>query len=429
MHMVGIDVIVARDFLIALLIGALVGVEREKSRIASGRRTIAGLRTFILLAQFGSLAAWVSLNHAGATLFAVAFAVVGLTVIAGHVLESRTHPDAPGLSTEFAALTVFLLGGMVMYGQAEVAVALGIITSAVLAFKQPLHGMVERVGNDDIYAVLKLLIASFIVLPLLPNRALDPLGVLNPYLLWLLVILISGLSLVGYVAVRLLGEAHGTLLTGVAGGLASSTAVTLGFARQSRSDPTSTGADALAAGILVGWTMMFVRILVTVAIVNHELLLTMLKSFSALTLLTALLAGFFYLRGLRRRAVTTDSEVVVVSNPFNLVSAVQFALLFALVLVVVELTRQYAPEGGIYVVSMIAGLTDVNAITLSLAQQATDAAGFQLATRALGLAALANTLVKFLMVAFLGRGPLRPRLAVATAVLCVSWLLLDWFVF
>lgn len=424
-----IDIEVARDFLISVLIGALVGVEREKNQSASGHRTIAGLRTFILLAQFGSLAAWVSLRLDSQVLFAVALALVGAGLISGHVLESRVRPDAPGLSTEFAALTVFLLGGVVIYGHAEVAVALAIVTSAVLAFKQPLHGMVARMATDDIYAVLKLLIASFIVLPLLPNRTIDPLGVLNPYLLWLLVILISGLSLVGYVAVRLLGEAHGTVLTGLAGGLASSTAVTLGFARQSRSDPTSTGADALAAGILIAWAMMFVRMIVTIAIVNHALLPTLLKSFGALTLLTALLAGFFYLRGLRRREVTADTEVLVVNNPFNLVSAVQFALLFALVLVVVELTRRHAPEGGIYIVSAIAGLTDVNAITLSLAQQANDMTGFQVATFALGLAALANTLVKFLLVVFLGQGPLRVRLTWATAILFGIWLPLGWFVF
>lgn len=427
--MIGIDLDVARDFLIALLIGALVGVEREKSQSASGHRTIAGLRTFILLAQLGSLAAWASMQYGGPALYAVALALVGFAVISGHVLESRVRPDAPGLSTEFAALTVFLLGGVVMYGHAEVAVALGILTSAVLAFKQPLHGLVARVATDDIYAVLKLLIASFIVLPLLPNRVVDPLGVLNPYLLWLLVILISGLSLVGYVAVRLLGAAHGTVVTGFAGGLASSTALTLGFARQSRIDPTSTGADALAAGILTAWAVMFVRVIITIAIVNSDLLPATVKSFGALTLVTGLLAAFFYLRGLRRRPVTTSGEVVSVSNPFNLVSAVQFALLFALVLVVVELTRQHAPEGGIYVVSAIAGLTDVNAITLSLAQQASDAAAFEVAARALGIAALANTLVKFLLVAMLGRGPLRLRLAVATGVLFLAWLLLNWFVF
>ncbi|HND13888.1 MAG TPA: MgtC/SapB family protein, partial [Pseudomonadales bacterium] len=156
--MIGIDLDVARDFLIALLIGALVGVEREKSQSASGHRTIAGLRTFILLAQLGSLAAWASMQYGGPALYAVALALVGFAVISGHVLESRVRPDAPGLSTEFAALTVFLLGGVVMYGHAEVAVALGILTSAVLAFKQPLHGLVARVATDDIYAVLKLLI-------------------------------------------------------------------------------------------------------------------------------------------------------------------------------------------------------------------------------------------------------------------------------
>lgn len=422
----GIDLDVARDFLIALLIGALVGVEREKTQNADGSRSIAGLRTFILIAQFGSLAAWISLQRDDSMFFMLGLALAGLAVISGHMLDSRLGVDVPRLSTEIAALTVFVLGGVVMYGHAALAVALGILTSAVLAFKQPLHGMVARLATDDIYAVLKLLIASFIVLPLLPNRVIDPLGVLNPYVLWLLVILISGLSLVGYVAVRFLGAAHGILLTGFVGGLASSTAVSLGFARQSRSDPSPESADALAAGILAAWAVMFVRVVVTIAIVNRALLPGLLKDFGILTLVSGALAGFFYLRGIRRRPVPARGDVLEVSNPFNLVSAVKFALLFMLVLVAVELARRHAPETGIYVVSAIAGLPDVHAITLSLAQQAEETGVLDVATRALGVAALSNTVLKFLLVAVLGRGPVRLRLAVATVVLVVVWALVSY---
>ena len=415
--MIEIDIGVAQRFLVALLIGALVGVEREKSQSASGHRTIAGLRTFILLALLGSVSAWIALHVGGSLVFAITLGAVALAVLTGYVLESRAQPGRLGLSSEFAAIAVFLLGGVVMYGYPELAVALGIVTSAVLAFKQPLHGMVARVGLDDIYAVLKLLIASFIVLPLLPNHAVDPWGALNPYTLWLLVILISGLSLVGYVAVRLLGAAHGTVLTGFAGGLVSSTAVSLSFARQSRTDPGTVAADALAAGILTAWAVMFVRVMITVAIVNRELLPTLVRGFGVMALAAAVMALAFYARGLRRASVTARGDSLPVKNPFSLGSAVQFALLFAVVLVIVELTHKYAPVEGLYLVAAVAGLTDVDAITLSMAQGSRDGIGFAVATHAIGIAAVSNTLVKCTMVLALGRGPLRPRLAVATAVL------------
>lgn len=415
--MIEIDIGVAQRFLVALLIGALVGVEREKSQSASGHRTIAGLRTFILLALLGSVSAWIALHVGGSLVFAITLGAVALAVLTGYVLESRAQPGRLGLSSEFAAIAVFLLGGVVMYGYPELAVALGIVTSAVLAFKQPLHGMVARVGLDDIYAVLKLLIASFIVLPLLPNHPVDPWGALNPYTLWLLVILISGLSLVGYVAVRLLGAAHGTVLTGFAGGLVSSTAVSLSFARQSRTDPGTVAADALAAGILTAWAVMFVRVMITVAIVNRELLPTLVRGFGVMALTAAVMALAFYARGLRRASVTARGDSLPVKNPFSLGSAVQFALLFAVVLVIVELTQKYAPVEGLYLVAAVAGLTDVDAITLSMAQGSRDGIGFTVATHAIGIAAVSNTLVKCTMVLALGRGPLRPRLAVATAVL------------
>ena len=147
-------------------------------------------------------------------------------------IRSRT-----GLTTEVAALVVFLLGAMVMLGHAELAIGLGVVTAAVLAYKQPLHGFVDKLGWDDVYAGLRLLIATFIALPLLPNEPIDPWGALNPYSLWLLVILISSLSLVGYVLTRLLGPARGTALTGLTGGLVSSTAVTLSFAKEGRDNP------------------------------------------------------------------------------------------------------------------------------------------------------------------------------------------------
>lgn len=417
-----IDVVVIRNFLIALLIGALVGVEREKHKAAEHPASFGGLRTFILFAEAGAIGAWLSVQLDTPWPFIVAVLSVLVVVVSAYVMENRVRPDALGLTTEIAAITVCLLGGAVMYGYAEIAVALGIITSAVLAFKQPLHGLVQKLGTDDLYAGLKLLIATFIVLPLLPNQPVDPLQALNPYTLWLLVILISALSLVGYVAVRWLGAARGAVVTGITGGLVSSTAISLSFARQSRVDTDPLAGDTLAAGILLAWTVMFARVVITIAIVYAPLVSAVLVPFVVMGVAAAALAGSFYWLGTRRTRPVEASGEVPVKNPFSLTAATQFGLLFAVVLVIVKLTERYASAEGLYVVAAVAGLTDVDAITLSMADYARQGNALAVAATAIAVAALSNTVVKCGMVLVLGSRSLRVRLALATLAVLVAGL-------
>ena len=424
--MLEIDAVVVRNFLIALLIGALVGIEREKHKVTEHPATFGGLRTFILFAQAGAIGAWLSQHLGSPWVFIATLLAVTVTVVTAYVLENRVKPDALGLTTEIAALTVCLLGGAVMYGYAELAVALAILTSAVLAFKQPLHGLVQKLGTDDLYAVLKLLIATFIVLPLLPAQPIDPLQAINPYKLWLLVILISGLSLVGYVAVRWLGAARGTAITGLSGGLVSSTAVSLSFARQSRTDKDPLAGDTFAAAILLAWMVMFVRVVITVAIVYPPLVVRLLIPFTVMAAAAAGLAGAYYWLGARRpRPIGTSGEMQV-KNPFSLAAAARFGLAFALVLVVVKLTERYAPAEGLYVVAGLAGLTDVDAITLSMAEFAGQSGELATAAAAITIAAISNTLVKCGMVVVLGSRPLRLRLALATTVIVAVGLAAVW---
>jgi hypothetical protein len=205
---------VALDFATAILLGALVGIEREKRKEEEEKTGhIAGLRTFILLALLGAAAGWLSQTLSTPWILAAALLIVGAVVVTGYFVTARSSQDGKGLTTEVAAVVVFLLGAMVMLGYSALAIGLGVVTAAVLAYKQPLHGFVEKLGWDDVYAGLRLLIATFIALPLLPNEPIDPWGALNPYKLWLLVILISSLSLVGYVLTRLLGPSRGVALT------------------------------------------------------------------------------------------------------------------------------------------------------------------------------------------------------------------------
>lgn len=421
--MAGFDVTLAQNFLIALLIGALVGIEREKHKNNNHPGSFAGVRTYILFAQLGAVSAWLSVYLQTPWLFIAALAAVSVIVLSSYYLENKNSPVALGLTSELSAITVCLLGGAVIFGFAEIAVSLAILTSAILAFREPLHGLVSKIGADDLYAGLKLLIASFIVLPLLPNHTVDPWQALNPYKLWLLVILISGLSLVGYIAVRFFGSVKGTMITALTGGLVSSTAMTLSFARSSKTETDSGAANRLVAGILLSWLVMFGRVLLIVTAVSMPLMQQLLWPLLGLALLTAALTSAFFLLGHRLQAASAATDLPV-KNPFSLWSAIQFALLFALVLLLVKLAEHYAPGQGLYWLAALAGLTDVDAISLSLADYAARSQALDLAATAIGIAILSNSLVKTAMVWVAGTRTLALRISAATLVLGLAGLLL-----
>ena len=414
------------EFGIVLLIGALVGVDRERRKAREQADQIGGLRTFILLAEAGGVAAWLALRLDSLWIFAAAALVAGALIIAGYFASTQARHSAVGQTTEVAALVVFFLGGLVIFGFRDLAVILAIVTSAVLAYKHPLHGLALNLSEDDVYAGLKLLIATFIVLPILPNEPLDPWGALNPYKMWWLVILISGLSLAGYVAARWLGSQHGVAVTGLFGGLASSTAVTLSFARRSSDTSAPAGFPAaLAAGLLLSWVVMFGRIAVEVAVVHRPLLPLIAGPLAAMGIAAALVAGFYYWRS--RRTAAGPSDNVPLKNPFSLTSAARFAALFSAVELAVKLVQTYWPGQGFYAVAALAGLTDVDAITLSMAQFAKDGGSPQVAAASIAVAALTNTLVKLGLVATLGAAGLRWRVAVATLLILISGAALVYF--
>lgn len=382
---------VALNFATAVLLGALVGIEREKHKAEEQEAAhTAGLRTFTLLALLGAGAGFLARSLASPWILAAALLVTGAFVAAGYFVTARTSQDGKGLTTEVAAVVVFLLGAMVMFGHQELAIGLGVVTAAVLAYKQPLHGFVDKLGWDDVYAGLRLLIATFIALPLLPDQAIDPWGALNPYKLWLLVILISSLSLVGYVLTRMLGPARGTALTGLTGGLVSSTAVTLSFAKEGRDNPKN--AAALTCGILLAWAVMFVRVIVLVAVVNRALLTQVLVPFAVMAVVAGGFAAFLYFRGGAKDGTAAKGSLTV-QNPFSLTAAAKFAALFAVVLLAVKIVQEHFPPSGLYAVAALAGLTDVDAITLSMSEFAKSSEP-AVAVMAIVIAALTNTIVK-----------------------------------
>ena len=219
------------NFLTSLGIGLLIGLERERSPAAK-----AGLRTFALVAMFGTLAAFVSDRAASPWLLGAGLLAVGAMIIAAY-LQHKPDDGDPGTTTVAALLTCYGLGALVWFGFSTIAVMVAIVTTILLYFKAELHGITRSLTRRDLVSMLQFAVLSFIVLPILPDRNFGPYGALNPYQVWLMVVLISGVSLAGYLALRAIGERHGAPLLGLFGGLVSSTATTLVYARNGRDNP------------------------------------------------------------------------------------------------------------------------------------------------------------------------------------------------
>jgi uncharacterized membrane protein (DUF4010 family) len=409
------------NFAVALLIGALIGIEREKKKAEEvATNAFGGIRTFILFALAGAISAWLSLQLKTVLIFVAAGLIIAAFILTAYILQNRKSGSAIGLTSETAGVIVFLLGGTTLFGYKEIAVALAIAASAALAYKKPLHSLVGKIYEDDIYAGLTLLFATFIVLPVLPNRTVDPWNAINPYKMWLLVIMISGLSLVGYVATRSLGSKLGTSLTGFFGGLVSSTAVTLAFSKQSHEAKDSSNLmNTLAAGLLIAWTVMFIRILIEVVVVNIGLLRQLMVPMITMAVIAGAIALIYY-RWSSGQSSKTATQNVPLKNPFSLISALKFAILFGIVQLLVKYVQQNFPSQGFYIVAALAGLTDVDAITLSMADYAKAGGEVKTAVSSITIAAVTNTLVKCGYVFMFGQGKIRTLVAIATVVILVG---------
>ncbi|MBI3917662.1 MAG: MgtC/SapB family protein [Betaproteobacteria bacterium] len=415
-----LDLATVRMFAVALLIGALIGIEREKRKMDDNDVDAWGLRPFILASLVGAISGWVGRAYDFPWVVVGVLVVLAALIVTSYVLVARVQPKALSLSTELGAVSVFLLGAIVTMGHEGLAIGLGVVTAAVLAYKQPLHGMVSKIGWDDVFAGLRLMIATFVVLPLLPNRAIDPWGALNPYSLWLLVLLISSLGLVGYVATRWLGTGRGAALTALTGGLVSSTAVTLSFARRSSEQGSERLGGMLAGGVLLAWCIMFGRVVVEVLVVNPALVAKVLVPFVAMAVAGGVVAGVLFWRAaVMHSSAGQRSEDVPLKNPFSLTAAAKFGAFFAVVLLVVKLVQAHFPGEGVYLVAALAGLTDVDAITLSMAEYA-KTGDAEIAVNAIVIAAITNTCVKCGMVLMMGGRMMKGPVIAGTVVVFLA---------
>jgi uncharacterized membrane protein (DUF4010 family) len=391
-------------FGIALGIGFLIGLQREFSFRGSQATAFAGVRTFTLLSLGGCTAALVA-DTAGSAVLAVFLGAVGALVIASYLRTSR-QGDV-GSTTEVAALLTALNGALCYWGMLQLAAAIGVATTVVLSAKLPLQKLVARLTMEDLVATLKFAVVTAIVLPVLPREPLGepPFDVLVPYDLWLMVVLISGLGFIGYVLIQIVGPRRGIGLTGVLGGLVSSTALTLSFAQKSREDEDLAKPFALA--IVVAWTMMFARMLAAVAVVNRDLLGALWLPLSA-----AGAAGALYAAWLHFSERASPETQMTFSNPFELGPSLRFGLLYAVVLLISRTAQMELGDRGVILSALAAGIADVDAITLSLSELSRSGQRLSLEAAALGvtIAAMANTALKGGIVLVTGSSSLRRRI-------------------
>lgn len=400
----------------ALGVGLLVGLQRERAQ-----STLAGIRTFALIALLGALCGVISVSAGAWVLAAGLLSVAGLAVIGNLHREPGAPP--PGVTTEAAMLVVFCAGALAMTGSIAVAAAVGAGCAVLLHLKESLHGFVRGLDERDVRAIMLFAAMSLVILPVVPDRAMGPFSALNPRHLWLMVVLVVGISLGGYVAYRVLGHGRGSVVGALLGGLVSSTATTAAFAR--RTQGSASAAVVATMAILVASTVLGARVLAEVYVVSPGLLERLAPPLGALLVVTLAMAVIGALRCTRDPA-----DLAPMKNPTELRSALVFAGLFAAVLVASAAASRWFGGAGLYVVAGISGLTDMDAITLSSAGLARDGlATPQQAGTAIVIALISNTIFKTGLAGALGGATLLKRLAVPAAVIIgaavvviVAWL-------
>lgn len=402
---------------IALAVGLLVGMEREQARPEHGAGFFGGSRTYPMFALTGAMSTLLAPAIPWLPLVALAgvFALVGISYAA----DIKAERDF-GLTTEISAIATFLLGALAaargviepVQSRMILVAALGVTLTFLLSSKQWFHGLASRISRDDFFAAVKFLIVAVIVLPLLPDVDTGPLDAINPRNLGILVVTLAALSFAGYVGVHWLGTKRGLLLSAALGGLVSSTAVTLSFAGRAKETPAV--APVAAGAIAIAWTIMLARIAVLVAVVDVALLGVVAVPLGAMTgaTLLGLLLTF-------RRTDGEDAKLEL-KNPFELGSAIKISLMFGVVLLVTKAAVEYLGPKGLYLASALSGTTDVDAVTVSTARLARGGLEAEVATIAIVLAVVANTIVKTGMASYVGGRALGKRVTITGGLVLLA---------
>lgn len=412
-----INLSLLQPFIIALFLGALLGFERTyASRMEhEGADFLGGIRTYSLVSLFGSLASFISEQYAAAAL-PISFAGIIALTVASYYISYSKHNEG-GITTEVGMLICYIIGVIVQKNQLVLALFIAIVTASILHLKQFLHRMSDNVEKDDIRAILKFAVITFIILLFDPDYTvylkdfivmgvglferipeLADVKVLNLFNVWLMVVLVSAIGFSGYIAIKILGSRKGIGLSGFLGGVVSSTAATVTFSKRSRECGEHGSPLPYAMAVILACSTMFPRVLLEVLVINPVLLgdlVAVMGSMSA--------AGFIFCFVLWKKSGNEKGEEVEYRNPFSISLAVKFAVIFAVIVFISRVAEVIFGDSGIYAISVITGFSDVDPMTLTMSQiSRDDPSKLSQAAIAITLAAFANTAMKGAMAVFLG---------------------------
>lgn len=392
------DPLFIQNSILSLVLGFLIGLQREMHTIYSHKaQDFGGARTFSMIALFGFLSSWLSTFFP--YLFLITAGVIGLLLIAAYTVNSISSPDK-GSTTEVAALITFIIGAMLNFTPPIFPVFIAIMILSILNLKDTIQEYQQAITKQDLGAAILFLVMTFVILPILPDKAIDPLGLVNLYRIWIMVVLVAGISYFGYIAIRLLGSTHGIGAAGLFGGLVSSTAVAMSMAR--RVHENGYLAKNLAIGITLASSMMLIRAGLEIWVINPDLTRPFI-----LPIIVGSLTGYGYIGMLYFTSKREDiPQNIEFRNPFDLKEALVMGLLFGATLALIELANRYVGDSGVYAVAAVSGIADVDAIVLSLSSLAKNGLSSATAHHAILIAILSNTFAKMALVFFLGAVPL-----------------------
>ena len=401
----------------AALLGFLVGMQREHTEVG-----MPGLRTFPLITLSGSVFALLGLWFGGWLPATALIGVVGLLFFPHWLRIRRADPD-PGLTTSVAVILMYGVGALLIVSRLEIGVVLGGAVAVLLQFKPELHRISERLKDEDVRAIMQFVLITCIILPILPRNTVDPLGVISPFNVWMMVVLIVGISLGGYIAYKFFGQKAGIFLAGILGGAVSSTATTISAARQSRDNHGNEAAAMII--VLLASTVMYARVFVEVAAVHIDMLRHCVIPFAVMAAATYLPVVLLW------RQVRGQQPQIAPSheNPTQLRAALYFAALYAVVLFLIAWMKQHVGTGGLYTLAILSGLHDMDAITLSISRMAIQDQELSLhGWRYIAAGILANIVVKAILGGVMGntRFGLRLALGFVPAFLVGLSLILFW---
>lgn len=398
---------------LSLALGVLLGMEREQTYKKYEKVTFAWVRTFWLIAILGFLSAMLSQEFGDVGMLGIVFVVLAIFIVLSSYISQKTNKTF-GITTEIGALICFLLWVLVFFDYQLIAIATAIITFSLFSFREQLHNIVHTISTEEIYDAVKFAIIAFIVLPLLPDQDYGFLGLFNPYKTWLMVVFVSGIGFIGYVLTRIIGTKKWIGLTGLIGGIVSSTAVTTSLSGLSQK---AKNFNPFVFGVLVSSSIMFVRVWLYAYALNKDLFMRLAIPLGVMCVVGLIVSWRFYFK--KWVAEKAANVQIKVESPFSLKPAILFGLFFAFIIGLSKLALHYLPAESLYFVAFFSWFTDVDAITLTVASLKD--ISLNTATITIIIAVIVNTAVKWWIAYMFGHKTFAKYIIISIGFVIAAW--------